>query len=204
MLAAPPPLPAAIAFRDPSRGALTTANGRVEVTTDGGRTWRFAAGRGPAATRARRESPCRGQLFEGFTSGPWALCVGEGGAGAMGKAVYRRTKDGWRLLARTPFPPPGPPRGGLSITGYPVGISMAPDGFGVIWESRGTLYVTRDGGAHWLGLPRLAAPDVDFGVSGSALPHGVAFVLLLRGGLHERLLETTDAGRTWRVVHRWG
>ena len=34
-----------------------------------------------------------------------------------------------------------PGYGGISLYGYPLGIAMAADGFGVIWELRGTLYV---------------------------------------------------------------
>jgi photosystem II stability/assembly factor-like uncharacterized protein len=94
--------------------------------------------------------------------------------------------------------------GGIALYGYPVGMAMADDGFGLIWESRGTLYITRDGGSHWTGLPTVVRPEVDFGVSASALRHGAGFVLLANGGGEmRRLIETTDAGRTWRVVHRW-
>jgi photosystem II stability/assembly factor-like uncharacterized protein len=81
---------------------------------------------------------------------------------------------------------------------------MSDDGFGLLWESRGTLYVTRDGGFDWSALPRVAVPEVDFGQSAVALPHGVGFVVLARGGgLKRRLLMTMDAGRSWRVVHHW-
>ena len=81
---------------------------------------------------------------------------------------------------------------------------MAADGFGLIWESRGTLYVTRDDGVHWTGLPKMARPEIDFGVQGIALPHGVGFVILANGGGEKRrLVETTDSGRRWRVVHTW-
>jgi photosystem II stability/assembly factor-like uncharacterized protein len=132
------------------------------------------------------------------------LCTGEGGAGAGGKAVYRLVDGAWRRLAYTPFPPPGRGRGGISIMGYGLGIAMARDGFGIIWESRGTAYVTRDGGSNWLGLPKVAVPEVDFGLSAAALPHGIGWIVLSRGGgLQRRLLETTDGGRTWHVVHRW-
>jgi photosystem II stability/assembly factor-like uncharacterized protein len=88
--------------------------------------------------------------------------------------------------------------------GYPQGIAMATDGFGLIWESRGTLYVTRDGGRQWSGLPKVAQPEVDFGVAGVVLRHSVGFVILSSGGTEKRrLIETTDAGRSWRVVHMW-
>lgn len=200
---APPPLPLAIAFRDASHGVLTTSTGH-EVTSDGGRTWRVVV-KPPAPVVAHHpSSPCPHMLFRPFFSGRWVLCVGESSTGAGGKAVYRRSGARWTRVAYTPFPPPGKGYGGISLMGYALGISMAPDGFGVIWESRGTLYVTRDGGSEWLGLPRVAQPEVDFGISAVTLPHGVAYVLLARGNVHRRLLRTDDAGRTWRVVHRWG
>jgi photosystem II stability/assembly factor-like uncharacterized protein len=88
------------------------------------------------------------------------------------------------------------------VFGYPLGIAMARDGFGVIWESRGTLYVTRDGGSHWTGLPKVARPEQDFGLSGAALPRGVGYVLLSNSG-RIGLIETTDAGRSWHVVRHW-
>jgi photosystem II stability/assembly factor-like uncharacterized protein len=102
----------------------------------------------------------------------------------------------------------GPPEhsyGGISTYGYPVGIAGNDDGFAVIWERRGTLYVTRDGGHRWFALPKVARPEIDFGQWAYALPRGgVGFVVLARGpGCPCRLIETTDAGRGWRVVHRW-
>jgi photosystem II stability/assembly factor-like uncharacterized protein len=120
----------------------------------------------------------------------------------MSKAVYRLTLKGWKRVAYTPFGPGG--YGGIAPYGYPVGMAMTDDGFGLIWESRGTLYVTRDGGSHWLGLPRVAQPEVDFGQSAAALPHGVGFVLLGRGGgERRRLVVTRDSGRTWHTAHTW-
>jgi hypothetical protein len=133
----------------------------------------------------------------------WALCTTEGGAGNMGKSVYRLEASGWKRVAYTPGPA-GHGYGGISSYGYPIGIAMARDGFGVIWESRGTLYVTRDGGSHWTALPKVARPEVDFGASAAALPHGVGYVLLSVGGSGvRRLIGTRDGGRTWYVVHRW-
>jgi photosystem II stability/assembly factor-like uncharacterized protein len=116
----------------------------------------------------------------------------------MGKAVYRRTERGWRRIAWTPFGPAGRGYGGIALYGYPLGLAMADSGFGLIWESRGTLYVTRDGGSHWHGLPRVAKPEVDFGVFAAAFPNGVGYVVLRRG-TRRRVLVTRDAGRTWAV-----
>jgi photosystem II stability/assembly factor-like uncharacterized protein len=121
----------------------------------------------------------------------------------MEKSVYRFTATGTQRVAYTPFTGQDA-YGGNEVYGYPLGISGADDGFGLIWESRGTLYVTRDGGATWTGRTGVARPEVDFGSSAYALPHGVGFVLLAEGGGEQlRLLETTDAGRSWRVVHTW-
>jgi hypothetical protein len=134
--------------------------------------------------------PCP-PLNAALRSGSWFLCIGQGGAGRGEKAVYR----GSRRLAWTGH--------GITAQGYAVGIAMARDGFGIIWESRGPLLVTRDGGLRWLELPKVGVPEVDFGITGAALPHGRGWVVLARGNIHRRLLETADAGRTWHVVHRW-
>jgi photosystem II stability/assembly factor-like uncharacterized protein len=167
---------------------------------DRGRTWQRAV---PPPAPASPCPPVLAVSVNAVVTTPggreWALCAGEGGAGNMGKAVYRLRASGWRRVAWTPLAGHG--YGGISSYGYPLGMAMADDGFGLIWESRGTLYVTRDGGSHWHGLPKVAEPEVDFGVSGTALPHRVGFVVLLRGT--ERLLETSDAGRTWHLRHRW-
>jgi photosystem II stability/assembly factor-like uncharacterized protein len=132
---------------------------------------------------------------------PWSVCTGEPGAGNEAKAVYRGT----RRVAFTPLASHGS-YGGIGVYGYPTGITGVHGGFGIIWESRGTLYLTHDGGHHWHALPKVARPEIDFGdwADADAYPHGTAFVLLSIGGSEKRrLIETTDAGRTWHVVHRW-
>jgi hypothetical protein len=170
------------------------------ATSDGGRTWR------------RRASPCTqaiasAALIELVTRRlGWIVCLGQPGAGNQAKAVFSTTDGGrtWRAgAAVVPFPPRNVHRG-IEGYGYPQGIAFAADGFGVLWESRGTLYVTRDGGTNWLGEPKLARSEIDFGRGAVAFPDGRGLVLLGRGGgLPARLLTTDDAGRTWRLVHRW-
>ena len=182
------------------RGAALTAqydDGENVASVDGGRHWMPTVIGSPSSTGC----PTNSQSFE---SGSWLLCTNQPGAGAQGKVLYRYTPRGRKRVAYTPFPYGHGAYGGIGVTGYPVGLAMANDGFGLIWEWRGTLYVTRDGGSHWVGLPELAQPEVDFGMSGYALPHGVGFVVLAKGGTEvRRLLERTDAGRSWRVVHTW-
>ena len=235
MVAAPPPVPLAVAFRDPAHGVLGTSR-TIELTADGGKTWkvvlrtprpvvsvsffdgaewaRFDDGENlrstdgghrwaPAVAMFPANSACPQGTEQSYASDRWALCTTQGGAGSMGKSVYRLDPGGWKRVAYTPFAPPGHSYGGISIYGYPVGIAMARDGFGVIWESRGTLYVTRDGGSHWTGLAKVARPEEDFGQSGAALPHGVGYVLLSVSGVRRRLIGTHDGGRSWHLVHRW-
>jgi photosystem II stability/assembly factor-like uncharacterized protein len=132
------------------------------------------------------------------------LCGGQPGAGNEAKSVYR-TRDGgrtWRELTSTQMAG-RTPRGGISSLGYPYGISFARDGFGLMWEGRGTLYVTRDGGKNWTVHPRFAQYDVDFGLGGSAFGNGTGFVFYMHAGSTRRLIESRDFGRTWRIVRSW-
>jgi photosystem II stability/assembly factor-like uncharacterized protein len=202
--------------------------GTISITSDGGRTWRVLL-RAPrpvvgvsvqgAHEQARFDDgetigssdgglhwvpvvvpqvtgvagPCPAGS-QAFVVVNWTVCGSQASAGNQMKVVFRLGVHGWKRLAAD----------GLSSYGYVAGLAMARDGFGLIWESRGTLYVTRDGGSDWTGLTQVAAPEVDFGASAVALPHGVAFALLANGGGEKRrLVETTDAGRSWRVVHSW-
>jgi hypothetical protein len=134
----------------------------------------------------------------------WALCTGVASAGNSGKEIYASGDAGrtWRLLVRVQIG--GRPSHGMTSYGNPLGISFAADGFGLLWEERGTLFVARDGGRTWIAEPKVVRPEIDFGRGATALPGGRGFVLLGHQGLPPaRLLRTDDAGRTWRVVHRW-
>jgi photosystem II stability/assembly factor-like uncharacterized protein len=168
------------------------------ATTDGGRTWR------------RRPSPCTQALAFSALADlvtpalGWIVCLGEPGAGNESKAVYRTTDGGrhWHVGAEEVNWPRPRFHGGIESYGYPFGISFAPDGFGILWESRGTLYVTRDGGSRWTPEPRVARPEVDFGRGATAFARGRGLYLVARAG-RPTLLATSDYGRTWRIVHRW-
>jgi photosystem II stability/assembly factor-like uncharacterized protein len=179
-------------------------DGENLASDDRGRTWHRAIGPNPLATPC---PPALAQSVNQAVSTPggraWALCAGQGAAGSMAKAVYRLSSSGWKRVAYTPLFGRGG-YGGIARYGYPLGMTMADDGFGLMWESRGTLYVTRDGGSHWKAMPRVARPEVDFGQSAAVLPRGVAYLILgLGGSERRRLLKTSDHGRSWHVVHRW-
>jgi hypothetical protein len=127
------------------------------------------------------------------------------GAGNEAKAVYRYSREGgFHRVAFTQMTGRHSP-GAMSSYGYASGIAGSFGRFAVGWESRGTLYVTRDGGRRWIAEPNVARPEVDFGQWADVGPGpGRAFVVLAVGGSEKRrLIETTDAGRTWHVVHRW-
>src|SRR5438445_1336009 len=105
---------------------------------------------------------------------PWSVCTGPPGAGNEAKAVYRGT----RRVAFTPLASHGG-YGGIGVYGYPAGITGAHGGLGIIWESRGTLHLTHDGGHNWHAPPKVARPEIDFGdwADAHGYPHGTAFVL---------------------------
>jgi photosystem II stability/assembly factor-like uncharacterized protein len=167
-------------------------------STDGGRRWTPAAPSNPWLQFSI--CPLGWASHDTVGDTDWSVCTTSGGAGEMGKAVYRLRSSGWQRLA---YVGARGGAGGISIGGYPVGISGAHDGFGLIWEVRGPLYVTRDGGRLWTAT-KLVEIDFDSGASASALPHGIGFFLMQRGGGGGQVLyETTDAGRSWRVVHTW-
>ena len=204
------------------------SGGRALRTLDAGRTWRgfahrfdadfatpnsglgFRVGRfefvrGLFAThdggvsRESRRSPCPGTAS--FSAAvdlvtprlAWVICVGQPATAQQRKMVFTTT-DGGRTWRR---------RGDLSWSGHVWGAAFARDGFGLVWTSRGTLSVTRDGGDHWTERPDVAEPEVDFGGGGAAFSGGRGFVFLGRGAGPARLLKTTDYGRNWVVVRRW-
>jgi photosystem II stability/assembly factor-like uncharacterized protein len=170
----------------------------LRVTQDGGRTWE------------RKRDPCQQAIaFDAFADlvTPkqwWVACVGEGGAGNEEKAIFR-TRDGgatWQAGAATLAYPKLREHGGISMYGYPEQLAFAPNGFGLLTESRGTLYLTRDGGLHFNAEPKVARPEVDFAGGAAVFAGGIGYVLLAAGP-EPRIVETRDSGRTWHVVRRW-
>lgn len=171
------------------------------VTRDGGRTW-----------QRQLRDPCNktdaaNDAFADLVTSQvwWIACVGEGAAGNEDKAIYRSRDAGrtWEAGAATVFAANHErEHGGISSYGYPEGLALAPGGWGLLTESRGTLYVTRDGGMHFRPEPHVARPETDFAGGAAAFDGGVGYVLLANYA-GARLIETHDFGRTWTVVKRW-
>jgi hypothetical protein len=134
---------------------------------------------------------------------PWSICGGQPATGFQAKAVFRgKTRVACTNFADSRSVPCGRASyGGISGYGYPAGIAGAHGGFGIIWPgARGIVYVTRDGGRHWHGVS-VVRSDIDSGTWATTVGN-TGFVLVWREG-HSRLVKTTNAGRSWRVVHRW-
>ncbi len=164
------------------------------VTADGGRTW------------SRLRGPCGGGGEQAVSlvtpSRAWVLCASQPGVGNQGKAMYRST-DGLRTWTRLlSVQIGGKPSGGISSYGYVHGISFAANGAGRLWEGRGTLYLTLDGGRRWASLPSVARPEIDFGDSASVVP-GRAFALLDQANRVVRLVATTGGYARWHTVRTW-
>jgi photosystem II stability/assembly factor-like uncharacterized protein len=173
----------------------------IATTSDGGARWRY------------QHSPCPRTVVASALVDlvserlGWLVCLGQPGMGSQAKAVYR-TFDGarsWLPLARQGLLPGRGDRGGISSYGYPRTASFASDGFGLLSESRGTLFVTQDAGVSWVAKPRLVVPEQDEGYDATAFPDGKAVVLFRHGGNNPqvRLATTRDYGRTWMIAHRW-
>jgi len=183
-------------------------NGETLRSVDAGHHW--------ARTSAHiwgADSTCGTYCGAGIRATPadptWTLSTTQPGAGAQGKAVYRKLNGRWKRVACTNFDGSRffcrrASYGGIGGYGYAIGIAGNTSGFGLIWEGRGVLYATRDGGRHWSIAKAGEVSDVDFANWASVIPRGgVGFVLFQNAGVRVRLVETTNAGRTWHVVHRW-
>jgi photosystem II stability/assembly factor-like uncharacterized protein len=169
-------------------------------TSDGGRSW------------YRVSDPCHPEWFvTAALSLPtpqqgWLVCVSEGGTGSEGKEVWASANGGrsWTIRARTRFVSPPtehlPNVGNLPLFGYPVGISFLADGHGWLWEGRGWLLATTDGGEVWRKSP-ITQADTTAAQSTDLVDDLLGYALLR--GCVVRLVRTDNGGRSWTSVKRW-
>jgi photosystem II stability/assembly factor-like uncharacterized protein len=174
----------------------------LQTTTDGGHTWRSLPVPCP-----RSASTATDISFPAPGTG-WLLCTGEGGAGNEQRAVLETTDSGgtWAIVAASSLGGPG--RSGLTTSGYPTGVTFDVTGAGWMWQDRGTVLATGDGGRTWRSIG-MSQPDVNavtsiwFPRTPSSTTQGRGFALRSRGDVTE-LLVTSDGGNTWEQIARWG
>ncbi len=182
-----------------SRSGLERYTRRVLFrTTDGGRRWRPLR---PPSTLCLRVA-----LVDLVTPRlAWMVCAEEPGAGDQGKAAFR-SRDGGRTWRMGAAATENITRGGIGIGGYPSGIAFSTNGFGIMWESRGQVTITRDGGTTWHAEP-FPVSGANAASGAAAFSDGTGFVLIDEPvpsmSRPSRLMKTVDFGRTWRVVRRW-
>jgi photosystem II stability/assembly factor-like uncharacterized protein len=208
-----PPNLEQVTFGDAAHGLGTrlvgagTPGSRTQLVAsgDGGRTWHATTN--PCA--ASHELGDVRSVSLVTRSRGWALCVNLYGVGNAGKSVFR-TGDGgahWRRLLNVQLTDSAHQShsGGIGLYGYPEGIAFAPNGVGLLWESRGTLYLTWNAGRSWNPLRKVSQPELDFGASASVVP-GRAFALLGRneaGAFITRLVATRRNYAGWQEVRSW-
>lgn len=171
-------------------------------SVDGGRTWTFVS-------RTRVSGPVHGSLpFSCDKTGYGFATPSRGWAGgdcAGGPAFLYRTADGGRTWRRVPLAGLGscacdvsPPQffggrvGVFSVAGFPEAGAGPPVA---------RVYWTSDGGLHW----RVTSPPVGrVGQTVSVAGPRIAWLTGTAPGTvrarFDRLLVTTDAGRTWRSM----
>jgi photosystem II stability/assembly factor-like uncharacterized protein len=164
------------------------ADGGVERTTDAGATWTRAA------------DVCGFMSFATRDIG-WSLCPIDKAAGTEWRKLYR-TDDGglsWALFSFAPLDQtPSPYQ--LAEAGYATDLFFLDERHGWISGARLSLSSTADGAHTW--TKRLSSisgdgDDATARVQFTSVTHG--YVLLTRPP--HALLETDDAGATWRQVY---
>jgi photosystem II stability/assembly factor-like uncharacterized protein len=172
-------------------------------TLDGSRTWRRVPS--PCRRGWRRYAWSAAVSFVSPKHG-WIVCTGQPSTGSQAKAIYETLNGGsrWERLVNVQFEPGHLRRGGVSLLGYPRGISLTPSGRGLLWAARSSTFLTTDRGRHWRRLSR-TRPEEREGVSGWLVSDRVGYLLLQenRRTIGWELLRTADGGTTWHRMHAW-
>jgi photosystem II stability/assembly factor-like uncharacterized protein len=135
----------------------------------------------------------------------WVACSGDStGTAQLRKAIVGTTDGGhtWTVLASAYVTTPDV--GSIPGTGRILGISMRPNGTGLIWMPitavDGT-WRTADGGRTWTDL-RFGANQGDYGAVAACLVDDRTWLIVLEGGYSggQQLVRSTDGGTTWQEI----
>lgn len=181
------------------RGGGDPVHAQLVYTGDGGASWTVVS---LPPTLTHGWAP-RWVSFGDATHG-LLLVTGVPGAGQQMKEVLRTDNGGrtWTVMTTTEGATASSAFGG---GGYGEGIGTVP---GIpedvyLWESRGSLLQSTDGGRDWRALP-LGQPEVREVQSMAMLnsQEGFALVHDMASGL-DRLVHTQDGWRTWSTLFTW-
>jgi hypothetical protein len=175
-------------------------DGRLAVTTDGGRSWMSR----PLPQRTEHEFTGFRPLAVATDGSLWLAVPGEPSAGNEVKAVYRSHDHGrsWQRVAVS-SPPRPVGHGNLSTYGYVSGIRSVGADAAYLVLSRGLPLHTTDSGRSWHSSFARARslPGGDYStVWLDTLGRGRAWLWL---DLAKHLWTTRDGGRTWSPVARY-
>jgi photosystem II stability/assembly factor-like uncharacterized protein len=151
-----------------------------------------------------RTTPCPGGVRTiSFPTGSegWISCEAEGGAGNEPKEIHETMDAGatWVPRVRMRWDERREVGDGLFSYGYVADLAFTASGSGWLTESRGTFFVSDDGGSTWTDRPGFQEPEVAFGVDVSRTDDEVGAVTLSRP-FGTVVLLTLDGGRSWRRI----
>ena len=160
---------------------------RFVVSADGGVSWQ------------RADGPCKPEeafVADASAKKVWALCLYDAAVSNQEKAVYASVDGGhsWRRKVNVHI---FKCSHGLCSLGYPTSVSFSPEGLGFISQDDFGGYISRDGGKRWKLLRKVGEA-----VSAGMLSRRSGYVLTYRDR-RAVLLETSDAGHSFRGVHSW-
>ncbi len=197
-----------VSFLDSLHGWAYATNGHIASTDDAGRTWHARGAIGFGASWISGDAQL---TFVTATLGWLLLTLGSGCGSMMPYLLYYTADSGvhWHLRFVGPAACGGPgyPTSKHGVPGYPGNPSAVPSGrafVSVIAPAQPMLYVvsTHDAGRHWT----QGAPT---GQKVSGITLAMAFVSatedwLVTGGeatrsMKDRIIHTTDGGRTWHT-----
>lgn len=182
-------------------------------TSDGGRTWKTTSDLPKRSTSAKEQQPYEGSPVSVSFADPkhgMVLRTGQPGVGQQPKTLTSTSNGGktWSIISSVAMDGKGQTNPHqLSSGGYAKGIDTVPGHpkTAYIWESRGPLLKSTDGGQTW-SASKLTPPAEIEAASVSMINKRIGYVLVhdMLPHQHRFILErTTDSMKSWTKIHHW-